>query len=213
MKKNKKIKKKRTFKILKRIFLEIKILLFLRIVILWKPLKMYQQQTQRDQKILSQIKNKRYFQIKKYISLSFWYKYGLRHRVDALTCISDEGRTRLRYASGKLLRGVIAQDFRMGNPKEQYLLIRYGWTLAELKYLSKQRKRNQLRFPKVVTSETGKAQTYYKLMQDEPVACKGYTSSSQSSNSDTLDTEKIWKVRQRGLKPCIWNPLYYLQYF
>ena len=70
-------------------------------------------------------------------SLRFQYEYTVRHKVDALTHISDEGRARLTISLGKLSRSVIPGDFRMGEPNmvnPYYLLSRR--TPSELKYLS-----------------------------------------------------------------------------
>ena len=65
------------------------------------------------------------------------YEYTVRHKVDALTHISDEGRARLTISPGKLSRSVIPEDLRMGEPNtvnRYYLLSRR--TPSELKYLS-----------------------------------------------------------------------------
>lgn len=65
------------------------------------------------------------------------YEYTVRHKVDALTHISDEGRARLTISPGKLSRSVIPEDLRMGEPNT---VNRYypqsGRTPSELKYLS-----------------------------------------------------------------------------
>ena len=65
------------------------------------------------------------------------YEYTVRHKVDALTHISDEGRARLTISPGKLSRSVIPEDLRMGEPNTANLYYPLsGRTPSELKYLS-----------------------------------------------------------------------------
>ena len=85
---------------------------------------------------------------------------------------------------GKLLRSVIAQDFRMGEPYLPRQIIQYGWTPAELKYLSKQGK--EINRDSESSDERNWNSPNLYGAKDEPVAVKGlHDVSSQCSRSDT----------------------------
>ena len=70
--------------------------------------------------------------------------------VDALAARGDEGRGRLRKASGSRQTGFDPEVSEWGNPPLGVSCTEYigaGGEPGELKHLSNQRKRNQLRFP------------------------------------------------------------------
>ena len=81
-----------------------------------------------------------------------WSSYKER-RVDALALRADERRDKLRKASGRskypLIRRYLNGETRLRSPQSsirQY--ITYGREPAELKHLSRRRKRKKHRFPK-----------------------------------------------------------------
>ena len=81
---------------------------------------------------------------------SFWLSYKER-RVDALALRADERRDKLRKASGRskypLIRRYLNGETWLSKPQSaygEYIAIR--WEPAELKHLSRRRKRNQKRF-------------------------------------------------------------------
>ena len=81
-----------------------------------------------------------------------WSSYKER-RVDALALRADERRDKLRKASGRskypLIRRYLNGETRLRRPQSsirQY--ITYGREPAELKHLSRRRKRKKHRFPK-----------------------------------------------------------------
>ena len=71
--------------------------------------------------------------------------------VDALATGGEEGRGRLRKASGSRQTGVDPEISEWGNPpsstvsRDEYIVT--GGERSELNHLSNSRKRNQLRFP------------------------------------------------------------------
>ena len=81
-----------------------------------------------------------------------WSSYKER-RVDALALRADERRDKLRKASGRskypLIRRYLNGETWLSKPQSAYgESIAIRWEPAELKHLSRRRKRKKTRFPK-----------------------------------------------------------------
>ena len=124
---------------------------------------------------------------------SNWLSYKER-RVDALALRADERRDKLRKASGRskypLIRRYLNGETWLSKPQSAYgESIAIRWEPAELKHLSRRRKRKKTRFPK---------QRRAKWKEPKP-ACVHAGVMDCIKRRDSL-TERSWKDRPQRVK-------------